>query len=151
MISYFNTAPRILAYMGWHSYSALTRYHSFLWAEVVRISAQTSKALFVSHKFLHPQSRLPKDWKVGGSNPSGGEIFRIRPDRAWGPPSVLYSGHRVFPGSKTAVVWHWPPTSSSAEVKERGELYLYSPSGFSWPVLGWTLPLPLPCSRSFLV
>jgi hypothetical protein len=34
---------------------------------------------------------------------------------------------------------HWSP--SSAEVKERVELYLYSPSGPSWPVLGWTLPL----------
>jgi hypothetical protein len=35
------------------------------------------------------------------------------------------------------------PPSSSAEVKERVELYLYSPSGLSWPVLGRTLPLPL--------
>jgi hypothetical protein len=31
-----------------------------------------------------------------------------------------------------------------AEVKERVQLYLYSPSGPSWPVLGWTLHLPLP-------
>jgi hypothetical protein len=31
-----------------------------------------------------------------------------------------------------------PP--SRAEVKERVELYLYSPSGPSWPVLGWNLP-----------
>jgi len=37
----------------------------------------------------------------------------------------------------------WPPTSSSAEVKERIELYLCSPYGPSWPVLGWALPLPL--------
>jgi hypothetical protein len=28
------------------------------------------------------------------------------------------------------------PTSSSAEVKERAELYFYSTSGPSWPVLG---------------
>ena len=28
------------------------------------------------------------------------------------------------------------PTQSSAEVKERAQLYLYSPSGPSWPVLG---------------
>ena len=28
-----------------------------------------------------------------------------------------------------------PPTSS-AEVKERVQLYFYSPSGFSWPVIG---------------
>jgi hypothetical protein len=33
------------------------------------------------------------------------------------------------------------PTSSSAGVKERVELYLYSPSGSSWPVLERTLPL----------
>jgi len=28
------------------------------------------------------------------------------------------------------------PSSSNAKVKERVELYLYSPSGPSWPVLG---------------
>jgi hypothetical protein len=33
---------------------------------------------------------------------------------------------------------HLPP--SSAAVKERGGLYLYSSWGPSWPVLGWTLP-----------
>jgi hypothetical protein len=32
-----------------------------------------------------------------------------------------------------------PPPPASAEVKERVELYLYSPSGPSWPILGWTL------------
>jgi hypothetical protein len=31
--------------------------------------------------------------------------------------------------------WSWPPTPSSAEVKERVELYPYSPSGPSWPLL----------------
>jgi hypothetical protein len=39
---------------------------------------------------------------------------------------------------------HPPP--SSAEVKERVELYLYSPSGSSWTLLGWTLPC-LPSTR----
>ena len=34
---------------------------------------------------------------------------------------------------------HPPP--SSAEVEERVELYLYSPAGPSWPVLGWILHL----------
>jgi hypothetical protein len=36
-------------------------------------------------------------------------------------------------------VYHPPP--SSADVKERVKLYLYSLSGPSWPVLGRTLPL----------
>ena len=61
-----------------------------------------------------------------------------------GSPSLLYNGHRVSfrvvkrPGRG---VKHPPP--SIAEVKERVELYLYSPSGPSWLVLGPALPLPL--------
>jgi hypothetical protein len=39
-------------------------------------------------------------WKVRGSNPVGGEIFRTYPDRPWGPPSLLYNGYRVLPGGK---------------------------------------------------
>ena len=42
---------------------------------------------------------------------------------------------------------HPPPCS--AEVKERVQLYCYSPSGPSWPVLGCTFPLPL--SYSLLI
>jgi hypothetical protein len=28
----------------------------------------------------------------------------------WGPPSLLYNGYRVFPGSKEAGTWRRPPT-----------------------------------------
>ena len=84
--------------------------------------------------------RLATGW-VRWSNPGWGEIFRARPDRLWGPLSLLCNGYRVFPGDKAAGAWLWPPTPSSVEVKERVQLYLYSPSGPSWPVLGWTLPL----------
>ena len=31
-----------------------------------------------------------------------GEIFRTRTDRPCGPPSLLYNGHRVFPGGNVA-------------------------------------------------
>jgi len=47
---------------------------------------------------------------------------------ALGPPSLLYNGYQVFPGSR-----RWPgrggdpPPPSSAEVLERVELYLHSP------------------------
>jgi hypothetical protein len=86
---------------------------------------------------------------VRGSNPGGGKIFRSRPYRLWGPPSLLYNGYRVsFQGVNRPGrgVDHPPP--SSARVKERVELYLYSPSGPSWPVLGRTLRLP--CIKSNL-
>ena len=55
---------------------------------------------------------------VGGSNPGGGEIFRTCPNRAWGPPRLLYNGYRLFPGIKSGrgvtltphpllVPWSW--------------------------------------------
>jgi hypothetical protein len=45
----------------------------------------------------------------------------------------------LFPRSKAAEAWHWPHTPSSAAVKERVELYIYSPSGPWSSVPGWTL------------
>ena len=33
----------------------------------------------------------------------------------------------LLPGGKVVGGWRWPPTPSSAEVKERIELYPYSP------------------------
>jgi hypothetical protein len=52
------------------------------------------------------------------------------------------NGYRVsFPGVKRPGRGVDHPPLSSARVKERVELYLYSPSGSSWPVLGRTLPL----------
>ena len=41
--------------------------------------------------------RLATGWAVRGSNLGGGEIFRTRPDRFWGPPAT-YNRYRVtFP------------------------------------------------------
>ena len=39
-----------------------------------------------------------------GRIPVGGEIFRIRPDRPWVPPRLLYSGYRVIPLGQAAGV-----------------------------------------------
>jgi len=39
-------------------------------------------------------------------------------------------------GDKPATAWSSPHTPSSAEVNETVKLYLKSPSGLSWPVLG---------------
>jgi hypothetical protein len=35
----------------------------------------------------------------------GGEIFRTRPDRPWGQPTILYNGYWDFPGDKAAGAW----------------------------------------------
>jgi len=60
-----------------------------------------------------------------------------------GPHPASYTmGNGSFPGVKQPVngIDHSPPYS--AKVKERVELYLYSTSGPSRPVIGWTLLLP---------
>jgi hypothetical protein len=45
-------------------------------------------------------------------------------------------GTGTLPGVKRLGRGVYQPPSSSAEVKERVDLYLYSPSGPSWHVLG---------------
>jgi hypothetical protein len=46
----------------------------------------------------------------------------------WGPCFFLED--------ETARAWDRPPTTSSTQVKQRVELYLYFFSGHSWPVIG---------------
>jgi len=84
-----------------------------------------------------PGQHLPTGWMVQGSNPGGSEIFRLHPYWPWGPPSLLYTGYCVsFPGVKQTGrgIEHLP--ASGAEVTERVQQYLYSPSGHTWSVLG---------------
>jgi len=55
------------------------------------------------------------------------------------PPIQWFPGHSWGWSSRGVALTTLP--QSSAEVKERVELYLYSPSGPSWPVLEWNFPL----------
>jgi hypothetical protein len=52
-----------------------------------------------------------------GSNP-GGDEFSARPDRPWGPLSILCIGYRVFPGRKVQpgrAGDHSPPSSAAVK------------------------------------
>ena len=70
------------------------------------------------------------------------ELYLLQSDQ--NGPGVHPVSYTMGPGSLPGVkrptrgVYHPPP--SSAEVKERVELYLYSPSGSSWLVIVWILP-----------
>jgi len=75
-------------------------------------------------------------WMVQGSNSNGREIFHTCPDQPWGQPASYRMVSGAFLGVKQLGRGTDHPHPSSAEVKERVELYLYSPSGTSWPVLG---------------
>jgi hypothetical protein len=86
--------------------------------------------------------RLATGWKVRNRIPVCGRDF---PHSS--RPTLRLNQHPIqwvlgpFPGVKRpgCGVDHPPP--SSTEVKERVELYLYSTSRPSWPILWWTLPL----------
>jgi hypothetical protein len=117
------------------------------WVMVAEVSKLVTRSLGMSvptylwARMAQSAQRLATGWMMRGSNPGGGEISRTCPDRPWGPPSVLYNGYRVFPGGIRVKrprrgVDH--PPLYSPEVKERVELYLYSHSVLSWPVLGWS-------------
>jgi hypothetical protein len=67
-------------------------------------------------------------WTVRGSNPGGGENYRICPDRPWGPPSLLYNGYQVFPGGRKRPGREAdpsPPSSSEVQKQSRVTPLLY--------------------------
>jgi hypothetical protein len=69
----------------------------------------TWKMLITLHHIGRPGSSVGIETGYGstvrGRNPGEGEIFRTRPDRPCGPPSLLYIGYRVFLGGKAAGEW----------------------------------------------
>ena len=76
---------------------------------------------------------------------TGRTRFSARPDRPWDPPSLLYNGHRFFPGGKLRpghVADHSPP--SSAAVMEE---YSYT----STHLLGHTGPVTASLYFTFYV
>ena len=83
-----------------------------------------------SRRDLWIRSRYSEWLRAGRSGDripvGGGEIFRTRPHRAWGPPSLLYNGYRVFPGGKERPRRDADPSPPSSAVAKKG--YSYTPT-----------------------
>jgi hypothetical protein len=80
------------------------------WPLWLKITVDTDGQPHIEYTYTQ-QYRLAICWRVQGSNPDEGEIFRTLPDRYWGPPSLLYNGYWVsFLGDKAARAYRWPPT-----------------------------------------
>jgi hypothetical protein len=113
---------------------------------VLHNAKQTSWVLPITYVFWGQDSVVGLATRHGLDGPGIESRWRARSAAPvqTGPgadPASSTMGTVSFPGVK------WPrrgfdhPLLSSAEVKERVQLYLYSPSGPSLPVLRWTLPL----------
>ena len=81
---------------------------------------------------------LATGWTVWGSYPGGGRNIAERSRLALGPTQPPIQWVQGLSRGKAAGALNSHP--SSAEDKESVELYLYSPSGLSWHVLGSILP-----------
>jgi hypothetical protein len=84
---------------------------------------------------------IESQWGQDFLHTSRPDLGPIQPPIQWIPGLFPVGGGGGGGKSAGACVDH--PHQSSAEVKERVDLYLYSPSGPSWPVIGRTLLLPL--------
>jgi len=85
------------------------------------------------------------------SNPGGGRDFPVPVQTGPGAHPASYTmgtGSRTGVKRPDRVVDHPPP--SRAEVRERVQPYLYSHSGPSWNVVGWTIFFTLPTATPVL-
>ena len=105
---------------------------------------QTRSSIVLS---LHNHNFVGREGLVCIATPYGLDCPGI--ESRWGRFSApIQTGPRAHPASSTMGTGSLSgrkrpklgvdhPPSSSAEVKERAELYLYSPAGPAWPALGW--------------
>jgi len=142
-------SPRLQPVNWW--LGGLQRWSRRFCQEIISLPCQESSSDFtafqrVLYTLLGHDSivgRLATSWTVRGSNPSGVSSALVN-TRPGAHPASYTNGTRSLPGVKRPVrgVDH-PPPPSTAEVKERVELYLHFPSGPLWPVLGCELYLYL--------
>jgi hypothetical protein len=106
--------------------------------QALNASIVTSSLREADHSIFAPATYVePGELRRYSDSPRGGRsgdripvlIFRARPDMPWGPPSVHCNGYRIFTGGVAAGRGLEHPHPSSAEIKERVQLYQDSLSG----------------------
>ena len=106
-----------------HCYKKLINFHFFPYFVEPRELSQYSGSLRAGRS----GDRIPMGARFSTPLQTGSEFH----------PASYTMGTGSFPGLKQPGRGVDHPPQSSAKVKERVELYLYSPSRPSWPVLGW--------------
>ena len=104
-----------------------------LWTRLYLITVGRDSSVDIGTRYIVHCPGIEPRWGEDFSQPSIPAQGPTQPPVQWLPG--------IFHGGQAAGSWRSPPTPSSAEAKERIELYLYSPSGPSWHVIVWTSPL----------
>ena len=93
------------------------------WMTGIRFPAEATiflsviRAVGIATRYVLDVPRIDSRWRS--------QISRTRPDRPWGPLSLVHNGHRVsVPGVKRSGREDDHPPASSAKVKENIELHL---------------------------
>ena len=105
-------------------------YRLFLFLQYICIHSRSQHYILYLCIYI---ARLATGWRVRGSSPIGGEIFRTCPNRPWGATSLLYNGHRVSsPGVKRPRhgVDHSPHLGP--RLKKEQSLWVYSRVNFTF-------------------
>ena len=133
------TVPYLFSSLILHFY---VRWQTHILYKVCSLSTELHKIwhTFRGLGFLSRYSHSLRGWTVRRSNPGWGRDFPHASRPALEPSQPPVQG---VPGPSRGLkrpghgVDHLP--TSSAEIKKRVKLYIYSPYGPSWPVLGWNL------------
>jgi hypothetical protein len=129
-------APRPTPKLKDHPLSHVRGCLMNIFAATLHIWVGQDSSVRIATRYGLDGPRVESRWGRNLPHPSRPALGPTQPPIQW--------ALSLFPGGTTAGAWRWPPAPSSAEVNGRVELYIYSHSGPSRPVLGWTLPLPLP-------
>ena len=108
---------------------------------VYKISTGRDSAIGIATRYGLDGPGIESRWGRGFPHPSRPPLGPTQPPVQWVPS--LSRG-------KAAGALCWPPTPSKCRGHERVELYLYSPSGPSWPVIGgtFTFTYKISCGKS---
>jgi hypothetical protein len=124
----------IVRYWRWYIYMDLKRHlhdNGTYWFWIICRQFRNIKILCAFYYGLATGYRLDGP---GIESHLWSQIFCTHPELSWIPPCLLYNGYEVtFPGLKRSRCGIHNPPYSSTEVKERVELYLYSPLGLYGP------------------
>jgi hypothetical protein len=125
----FNHNPNDIA-LGWY-----TKLNAVTNPSVIQAVQGCDSSVDIATRYGPDGPRIESQW--------GGVRFSAPVQNGPGAHPASYTmSTGSFPGlNRPGRGVNLPPTSS-AEVKERVELYIYTPSGPSWPVLGCNLPSP---------